>query len=197
MQAHHVSQDAMLPIQALCSSARGAWRQRFAAGRPFLTCRTAENPHCRVALKPSATVSLSLRAFCPADEAAVLALWRACQLVRPWNDPRKDIARKLRVNPEWFLVGEWAGRVVATVMIGYEGHRGWINYLAVEPALQRSGVGRALMAEAERMLRAAGCPKIALQVRRTNADALAFYERLGFAADDVVSLGKRLERDDE
>lgn len=137
----------------------------------------------------------TIRSFAPADAAAIIALWRACDLVRPWNDPHKDIARKLRVNPEWFLVAEEAGRIVGTVMVGYEGHRGWVNYLAVEPALQRSGVGRALMAEAERILRGAGCPKINLQVRRGNAAAMAFYARLGFADDEVVSLGKRLEHD--
>ena len=138
---------------------------------------------------------MMLRPYRPADESAVIELWRACELVRPWNDPRKDIARKLRVNPEWFLVAEQAGRIVGSVMVGYEGHRGWINYLAVEPALQRGGLGRRLMSEAERILRAAGCPKINLQVRRTNAGIIAFYERLGFSADDVASLGKRLERD--
>jgi len=125
----------------------------------------------------------------------VIALWRACDLVRPWNDPHKDIARKLRVNREWFLVGEKDGRVVGCVMAGYEGHRGWINYLAVEPGLRRGGLGRALMAEAEQLLRAAGCPKINLQVRTANAEVVAFYRRLGFAVDDVVSLGKRLEAD--
>ena len=80
-------------------------------------------------------------------------------------------------------------------MAGYEGHRGWINYLAVEPGRQRAGLGRALMAEAERLLCAAGCPKINLQVRSTNAAVIAFYRRLGYAEDAVVSLGKRLESD--
>lgn len=137
-----------------------------------------------------------IRPYRPADEAAVVALWRACDLVRPWNDPRKDIARKLRVNSEWFLVAEAdGGTIVGTVMAGYEGHRGWINYLAVEPARQRGGLGRELMDAAERLLRAAGCPKINLQVRRTNAGVIAFYERLGFTVDEAVSLGKRLETD--
>lgn len=136
-----------------------------------------------------------LRPYRPADAAAVVALWRACDLVRSWNDPHKDIARKLRVNPEWFLVAEAAGHIVGTVMAGYEGHRGWINYLAVEPARQRGGLGRTLMAEAERLLRAAGCPKINLQVRRTNAGVISFYERLGFTVDEAVSMGKRLETD--
>ena len=137
----------------------------------------------------------TIRAFRSADETDVIALWRECGLVRPWNDPGKDIARKMQVNPGWFLVAESNGRIVASVMVGYEGHRGWINYLAVDPALQRSGLGRTLMNEAERILRAAGCPKINLQVRRTNGGVIAFYERLGFVADDVVSLGKRLEQD--
>ena len=138
---------------------------------------------------------MTIRPYQAADEAAVVALWRACDLVRPWNDPRKDIRRKLRVNPEWFLVGEQAGRLVGTVMAGYEGHRGWINYLAVEPGRQGAGLGRALMDEAERLLRAAGCAKINLQVRSANTAVIEFYERIGYRRDDCVSLGKRLEPD--
>ena len=138
---------------------------------------------------------MKIRPYQAADEEAVVALWRACDLVRPWNDPRKDIRRKLRVNPEWFLVGELGGRLVGTVMAGYEGHRGWINYLAVAPGRRRAGLGRALMAEAERLLRAAGCAKINLQVRTANTAVIAFYERIGYRRDDCVSLGKRLEAD--
>jgi ribosomal protein S18 acetylase RimI-like enzyme len=136
-----------------------------------------------------------IRPYRPADEGAVVALWQACGLTRPWNDPRKDVARKLRVQPELFLVGEEDGEVVATAMAGYEGHRGWVSYLGVSPAHQRRGLGRAIMAEVERLLRAAGCPKINLQVRAGNAEAVAFYRSIGFEMDDVVSLGKRLERD--
>lgn len=136
-----------------------------------------------------------VRAFAPRDAEAVVALWRACGLTRPQNDPHKDIARKLKVNPEWFLVAERGGEIVGTVMAGYEGHRGWINYLGVAPSLQRGGLGRRLMAEAETRLRAAGCPKINLQVRPDNRVAIAFYERIGFAVEGAVSLGKRLERD--
>lgn len=146
-------------------------------------------------MSSSPTLALSIRPFRAADTEAVIALWRACDLLRPWNDPRKDIARKLRVNPEWFLVGERDGRIVASVMIGYEGHRGWINYLAIEPGERRRGHGRELMAEAERILRDAGCVKINLQVRRGNEPVIAFYRQLGFGVDDVVSLGKRLEHD--
>jgi ribosomal protein S18 acetylase RimI-like enzyme len=113
----------------------------------------------------------------------------------PQNNPKRDIARKLRVNAEWFLVGELDGAVIGTCLAGYEGHRGWINYLAVHPDQQRRGLAHELMQHAETLLRAAGCPKINLQVRRTNAAVIAFYEAIGFAVDDVVSLGKRLEHD--
>jgi len=139
--------------------------------------------------------ALQIRPFRPTDEAAVIALWQACDLVRPWNDPAKDIRRKLRVNPEWLLVAERSGRIAGTVMAGYEGHRGWINYLAVDPRAQRGGLGRALMAEAERLLGAAGCAKINLQVRTGNTGVIAFYGKLGYRVDHCVSLGKRLEND--
>jgi ribosomal protein S18 acetylase RimI-like enzyme len=136
-----------------------------------------------------------IRAFREEDTEAVVALWEACELTRPWNDPRKDIARKLRVQREWFLVAEVGGRIVGSVMAGYDGHRGWVNYLAVDPSRRRSGLGRELMTEAERLLGEAGCPKVNLQVRGTNDAALGFYERLGYTRDDVVSLGRRLEPD--
>jgi ribosomal protein S18 acetylase RimI-like enzyme len=96
---------------------------------------------------------------------------------------------------ESFLVAVLDGEVIGSVMAGYDGHRGWINYLAVTPSSRRAGVGRALMSEAERMLREAGCPKINLQVRGTNDSAVGFYEALGYTTDDVVSLGRRLEHD--
>jgi ribosomal protein S18 acetylase RimI-like enzyme len=139
---------------------------------------------------------LRIRAYEAGDEAAVVALWNACGLVRPWNDPHKDIARKLTVQPEMFLVATVQegdiDRLVATAMVGYEGHRGWVNYLAVTPGRQRLALGRRLMAEAESMLLARGCPKINLQVRSTNAGVIAFYKKLGYVQDDAVSLGKRL-----
>jgi len=136
-----------------------------------------------------------IRSFRTSDEGAVIALWRECGLTRAWNDPRKDITRKLTVQPELFLVGELDGKVIATLMAGYEGHRGWVNYLAIDPAAQRSGLGRALMTEIERRLLDRGCPKLNVQVRATNASAVEFYRSLGYALDDVVSLGKRLESD--
>jgi ribosomal protein S18 acetylase RimI-like enzyme len=139
---------------------------------------------------------LQIRPFQLADEAQLIELWTRCDLVRPWNDPRKDIRRKLQAQPELFLVGVLDGVIVASVMAGYEGHRGWINYLAVAPEQQGRGLGRAIMDAAERLLHERGCPKINLQVRSTNTAVLDFYERLGYARDDVVSLGKRLENDE-
>ncbi|MDZ4861775.1 MAG: GNAT family acetyltransferase [Candidatus Hydrogenedentes bacterium] len=139
---------------------------------------------------------MKIRAFNSDDEEAVIVLWRACDLTRPWNDPKKDIERKLAVQPELFLVGERDGEVVATVMAGYDGHRGWINYLAVRPDLRRSGLGAAIMGEVERRLVARGAPKINLQIRSSNKDVVAFYRQLGYATDDVVSMGKRLVDDE-
>ena len=138
---------------------------------------------------------LVVRSFRTEDEAAVVDLWVRCGLVYPQNDPRKDILRKSKVRPDLFRVGTLEGKIVASVMVGYEGHRGWINYLAVSPDCQKRGFGRKMMEEAERLLRAEGCPKINLQVRTANADVLAFYRTIGFLKDDVVSLGKRLEYD--
>jgi predicted N-acetyltransferase YhbS len=138
---------------------------------------------------------MDIRPFQLDDEPAILALWDMCGLTRPWNDPRKDIVRKLRVDPEMFLVGVLDGTVVATVMAGYEGHRGWFNYLAVAPRYQRVGLGRRMVLEAERLLRLRGCPKINLQVRKENSEAIGFYRSLGYAVDEVVSMGKRLEDD--
>ena len=141
-------------------------------------------------------MNLKIRRYDPIDEKKVVHLWKACGLVVPWNDPHRDILRKLRVQGDLFLVGLLDGRIVATAMAGYEGHRGWINYLAVHPDQQRSGLGREMMDEVEARLRALGCPKINVQVRTSNKGVIDFYRAVGFKDDEVVSLGKRLERDD-
>lgn len=135
---------------------------------------------------------MRIRAFEAGDESAVVALWDRCSLTRPWNDPRKDIARKLAVQPELFLVGVVGEALVATVMAGYEGHRGWVNYLAVSPEFQGKGFGKALMREVERRLLERGCPKLNMQVRTSNVRAIAFYRHLGYVPDEAVALGKRL-----
>ena len=138
---------------------------------------------------------MQIRPYTPADETAVIALWQRCELTRPWNDPRKDIERKLTVQPELFVVGEHQGQIVATAMAGFDGHRGWINYLAVSPEVQKKGLGRQLMTHVEQALTAMGCPKLNLQVRAGNAQALAFYQAIGYGQDELVSMGKRLISD--
>lgn len=136
-----------------------------------------------------------IRPFDPADEADVVRLWEVCGLVVPWNDSHRDINRKLQVQADLFLVGLVGDEIVATAMAGYEGHRGWVNYLAVHPDCQRSGLGRRMMDEVERRLRALGCPKINVQVRTSNRGVIDFYRAIGFSDDEVISLGKRLEND--
>ena len=140
-------------------------------------------------------MEIEIRQYEANDEEHVVQLWTDCGLVVPWNNPHRDIHRKLDVQPELFMVGCLAEKVIATVMAGYDGHRGWINYLAVHPNHQHTGIGRRLMEESEIRLRAAGCPKINLQVRRTNTKVIEFYKKIGYKLDDVVSLGKRLESD--
>lgn len=138
---------------------------------------------------------LAIRPYQPADETAVIALWQRCDLTRPWNNPKLDIERKMQVDPELFLVGEISGEIIASVMGGYEGHRGWINYLAVDPSRQRRGLGREMMEAVEVKIRALGSPKINLQVRTGNTAVIAFYQSLGYRMDEVVSMGKRLVED--
>jgi len=138
---------------------------------------------------------MKIRAFHSGDEAAVVALWRECGLTRPWNDPHADIARKLSEQPELFLVGTVDDALVASVMAGFDGHRGWAYYLAVAPAQRRLSYGRTLMQEIERLLQARGCPKLNLLVRSSNTEVIEFYRKLGYVVDEVVGLGKRLIHD--
>jgi len=139
--------------------------------------------------------SLLIRPFQTEDEDALVALWKMCELTVPWNNPHKDIARKLQVQPELFLVGILDNSLIATVMGGYEGHRGWINYLAVHRDFQGKGYGQEIMNSVETALREMGCPKINLQIRREDDKVASFYQKLGFTNDHVVSMGKRLEAD--
>ncbi len=138
---------------------------------------------------------MKIRPFQMTDKDSVIQLWIQCNLVAPHNNPMRDIERKMRVNPDWFLVGEMDGQVVGTCMVGYEGHRGWINYLAVRPDLQKRGLGKRFMEHAEKILLAAGCAKVNLQIRSTNQAVIKFYENFGYKQDPVVSMGKRLETD--
>ena len=125
----------------------------------------------------------------------VVQLWNDCGLVTTANNPFKDIQRKLKVQSDLFFVAVEKNKVVGTVMGGYEGHRGWINYLAVDPAYQKTGIGQELMKKVEQKLKKLGCPKINLQVRESNAKVRAFYEKIGYSQDKVLSYGKRLIQD--
>ncbi|TWX34553.1 GNAT family N-acetyltransferase [Frigoribacterium sp. ACAM 257] len=163
---------------------------------------------------------MQIRAFDPADTEPVVALWHECGLTRPWNDPHRDIERKLAVQPELFLVGtelvepraaEGDGDgdgasdgtdggsteevLVATAMAGHDGHRGWLWYVAVAPGHRGGGRARQIVAEAERLLTEAGCPKVMLMVRSGNDAAAATWGGLGYEPDDVAVYGKRLIAD--
>ena len=139
---------------------------------------------------------LNYRDFTENDTEAVVALWHECGLTRPWNDPSKDIARKITDRNGAFWVVENAYGIIASVMVGYDGHRGTINYLAVIPAAQDQGIGGELMNRAETYLTGLGCPKVSFCVRKDNLPVLSFYNRLGYEIDDVHFLGKRLIPDD-
>ncbi len=135
---------------------------------------------------------MHIRTYQSGDEPIVIALWQECGLLRPWNDPHRDIARKLTEQPELFLVGVVEQTLMATAMVGFDGHRGWVYYLAVAQAHRDQSYGRQLMQEAERLLIERGCPKVNLLVRSSNIQVMNFYKKLGYTQDDVVSLGRRL-----
>lgn len=137
-----------------------------------------------------------IRQFQSGDEDAVVDLWSACNLTRSWNNPRLDIERKLKDSPELFFVGLLDDRIVSSVMAGYDGHRGWVYYLAVDPEYRKQGLGRQIMAYAEEILLALGCPKIDLMVRKTNTEVIRFYEQIGYREDEVITMSRRLIEDE-
>jgi ribosomal protein S18 acetylase RimI-like enzyme len=138
-------------------------------------------------------LDLTVESAQSSDAASVIALWQACGLTRPWNDPRADFDRAIAGASSTILAVRDAGAIIASVMVGDDGHRGWIYYLAVAPDRRRSGLGRALMAAAEAWLRQRGAPKLQLMVRAGNAEALAFYAALGLEPQPVVTMGKFLK----
>ena len=137
--------------------------------------------------------TLSIAPIADSDVADVVALWQACGLTRPWNDPSADIALARRGPNSALLVGRDAGAIVATAMVGHDGHRGWVYYVAVDPSSQGKGLGRTMMASVEDWLRAAGVPKLQLLVRRENAKASGFYQSLGYEESTSVMLAKWLD----
>jgi ribosomal protein S18 acetylase RimI-like enzyme len=138
--------------------------------------------------------SLRIRPIRDQDLPKVVELWKTVfPDDPPWNDPRIMAERKMELEPELFLVGELEGRLVAAVMAGYDGVRGWIYHLAVAPDLRRRGLGRKMVETAEDMLVALRCPKVNLQIRSSNEDVVRFYRAMGYDLEDRVSMGKRLE----
>jgi len=137
--------------------------------------------------------SVHIRSYADQDESGVARLWRRVFPEAPaWNRPEEDIRRKLDVQRDLFLVAEDGGRIIGTVMAGYDGHRGWVYYLAVAPDRRRQGLGSALMGEVERRLAQRGCPKLNLQVRASNQEVVSFYRQLGYAVEERISMGKSL-----
>jgi ribosomal protein S18 acetylase RimI-like enzyme len=136
--------------------------------------------------------TVHIRQFQLKDQETVIDLWRKVGIIRVTNDPEVDIEKKLEHSPELFLVAEIDGKIVGSVMIGYEGHRGWINYLGVSPELQRTRIGSALMRKAEQILHDLRCPKINLMIRKSNKHVIDFYKKNGYLEDEVICMGKRL-----
>ncbi len=137
--------------------------------------------------------ALSIAPIGDADVADVVALWQACGLTRPWNDPAADIALARRGPNSAILIGRDGDAMIATAMVGHDGHRGWVYYVAVDPACREQGFGRAIMNAAEDWLRRAGIAKLQLMVRRENARAGAFYQSIGYAESQTIVFAKWLD----
>ncbi len=140
---------------------------------------------------------LTIRNYRIDDETAVIHLWQQCGLIVPWNNPQADIARKFAHSADLFFVGVIENALIATCMAGFDGHRGWIYYLAVAESLQLQGIATRMVGHAEAELLQRGCPKIDLMVRNTNEPVLAFYKSIGYGDDPVAVLSKRLIEDEE
>ncbi len=135
---------------------------------------------------------MEIRALTVADRAAAVALWERTGLTRPWNDPAADVDRAIGGPASAVLGAMGAGSLVATAMVGHDGHRGWVYYLAVDPGQQGRGLGRSMMGAAEAWLHDLGVVKVNLMVRHTNPEAVAFYERLGYADAETTVLARWL-----
>jgi ribosomal protein S18 acetylase RimI-like enzyme len=142
---------------------------------------------------PSPVAALAIADIADADVPAVIALWQRCGLTRPWNDPASDIALARRNPNATVLVGREGAAIVATTMVGHDGHRGWVYYVAVDPDRRNKGFGRAMMDAAEAWLRAAGVPKLQLLVRRENLKAGAFYQSIGYEEADTIVFAKWID----
>lgn len=139
---------------------------------------------------------MKIRTYQTKDEQCVIDLWVKCGLVVPWNDPKKDIQRKVDDSPDLFFIGEIEGEVVASCMAAYDGHRGWIYFLAVKPEYQKQGLAKSILLHSEKALLKIGCPKIELMVRHTNDKVVSFYKNAGYQDDPVIIMSKRLINDE-
>ena len=146
-------------------------------------------------MRSAAIDNFSIRTYRPDDTAEVIDLWGECGLIVPWNDPQTDIDRKYTDSPQLFFVGEMENELVASCMAGYDGHRGWIYFLAVKTSQQRRGLASMLVNHVEVELVKLGCPKVELMVRKTNDRVISFYKSIGFDPDPVIVLSKRLIED--
>jgi ribosomal protein S18 acetylase RimI-like enzyme len=135
--------------------------------------------------------NLVIRIFSEGDRASVKELWRICGLTVPQNDPDEDIDQKIRFQPELFFVGEYEGGVVASIMAGYDGHRGYMNYVGVHPDFRKKGFGSKMVEFVLSELRKKGSPKVNISVRTSNAKVMGFYRKLGFSEDPVIGMGHR------
>ena len=135
---------------------------------------------------------LHIRIYNDMDKESVISLWEECGLTTPENDPVRDIELKTSFQNEFFFVGIYDSIITATLMAGYDGHRGWINYLGVLPRYRKKGFAREMILHAVKELKNLGCPKINLQVRNTNLSVIEFYKKIGFSGHEVTSLQMRL-----
>ena len=138
-----------------------------------------------------------IRQYSEKDREQIIELWKTCDLTRPWNDPNKDFDRKRGFGEDLFIVLEYENKIIGTVMGGYDGHRGIMNYLAVSPDFRGKGYGKMLVEEVENKLKQLGCPKVNLLVRSDNSEVNNFYKSIDYKKQDDVSVfGKRLIADD-
>jgi ribosomal protein S18 acetylase RimI-like enzyme len=136
--------------------------------------------------------NFKIRPYKEEDRVHVKILWEKCNLLFPGNDPDTDIDLKMSFQPNLFFIGEISSKIIASMMVGYDGHRGWINYLGVHPSFQKSGYGTAMVRKAIEILRELNCPKINIQVRKTNLGVINFYKNLGFKEHEVISMQLKL-----
>jgi ribosomal protein S18 acetylase RimI-like enzyme len=133
-----------------------------------------------------------IRLFEDRDLEAVVRLWELCDLIRPWNPPKRDIDFCLSSGHGALFVTEADDTIVGTVMAGHDGHRGWVYYVAVSPPQRRTGLGRELMAHAENWLARQGVPKLMLMIRETNMAVQGFYEAIGYSLEPRIAMSKWL-----